>query len=101
MGIHYGLGMMQIRFKEFFFLLKNFPKLQGHIGVGGVYAWYDPETKAGFVLNVGNNKDMPKSFRLLIKILKLIQKEKNSRDRRHSWHQAKNIYTLCWYNCLH
>lgn len=79
MGLYYGLGMMQARFKEFFFLLKNFPKLQGHIGVSGAHAWYDPETKASFVLNVGNNKDMPQSFRLLIKILQLIQKEKKSR----------------------
>lgn len=74
-GIYYGLGMMQLRFGEFFFLLKNLPKLQGHLGVTGVHAWYDPETKATFVMNVGNTKDMVKSFRLIIKILQLVYKE--------------------------
>lgn len=74
-GIYYGLGMMQLRFGEFFFLLKNMPQLQGHLGVTGVHAWYDPVTKATFVMNVGNTKDMVKSFRLIIKILQLIYKE--------------------------
>lgn len=79
MGLHYGLGMMQVRFYEFFFLLWKFPKLQGHLGVTGAHAWYDPETKASYVLNVGNNRDMASSFRLLIKILQLVQKEKKRR----------------------
>lgn len=73
-GLYYGLGMMQVRFAEFFFLLKKLPKLQGHLGVTGVHAWYDPTTKASFVLNVGNTKDMSKSFRLLINILQIVYK---------------------------
>ena len=71
-GIYYGLGMMQVRFEEFFFLLRNLPRLQGHLGVTGIHAWYDPATKATFVLNVGNTKDMVTSFKLLIKILQLV-----------------------------
>lgn len=71
-GLYYGIGMMQVRFEEFFFLLKNLPRLQGHLGVTGVHAWYDPATKASFVLNVGNTKDMAKSFKLIIKILQLV-----------------------------
>ncbi len=73
-GLHYGLGMMQVRFEEFFFMLKNLPRLQGHLGVTGVHAWYDPESKATFILNVGNTKDMAASFRLLIKILQILYK---------------------------
>lgn len=71
-GIHYGLGMMQVRFEEFFFLLKGLPRLQGHLGVTGVHAWYDPETQVSFVLNVGNAKDMSNSFRLLIQIIQIL-----------------------------
>ena len=78
-GIHYGTGMMQIRFEEFFFLLKSLPRLQGHLGVTGVHAWYDPATKGTFVLNVGNTKDMAKSFKLLISILQLVQREYKKR----------------------
>lgn len=71
-GIHYGLGMMQVHFDEFFFLLKDLPRLQGHLGVTGVHAWYDPETNASFVLNVGNTKDMTDSFKLLIQIIQIL-----------------------------
>ncbi len=71
-GIHYGLGMMQVHFDEFFFLLKDLPRLQGHLGVTGVHAWYDPETHASFVLNVGNTKDMSDSFKLLIQIIQIL-----------------------------
>lgn len=71
-GLYYGLGMMQVRFEGFFFLLRNLPRLQGHIGVTGVHAWYDSATKSTFVLNVGNTKDMVLSFKLLIKIIQLV-----------------------------
>jgi len=74
-GLYYGLGMMQVRFGEFFFLLKGLPKLQGHLGVTGVHAWYDPGTKATIAMNVGNTKDMAMSFRLLISIVQIINKE--------------------------
>ena len=73
-GLHYGLGMMQVRFEEFFSLLKGMPRLRGHLGVTGVHAWYDLKTGATFALNVGNTGDMGKSFRLLIKIIKMLYK---------------------------
>lgn len=74
-GLYYGVGMMQIRFEEFFFLLKSLPRLQGHLGVTGVHAWFNPITKDSFVMNVGNTKDMVKSFKLLISIMQLVQRE--------------------------
>lgn len=74
-GLYYGVGMMQVRFEEFFFLLKSLPRLQGHLGVTGVHAWYNPVTHDTFVLNVGNTKDMVKSFKLLIAIMQLVQQE--------------------------
>jgi D-alanyl-D-alanine carboxypeptidase len=76
-GLYYGTGMMQVRFEEFFFLLKNMPRLQGHIGVTGVHAWYDPATQDSFVLNVGNTRDMAASFKLLITIVQLVQRGVN------------------------
>lgn len=74
-GLYYGTGMMQVHFEEFFFPLKNLPRLRGHLGVTGVHAWYDPATKSSFVLNVGNTQDMIRSFKLLIAILQLVQRE--------------------------
>jgi len=74
-GLYYGVGLMQIHFEEFFFLLKSLPRLQGHLGVTGVHAWFNPNNKDSFVLNVGNTKDMVKSFKLLIMIVQLVARE--------------------------
>jgi D-alanyl-D-alanine carboxypeptidase len=75
-GIFYGLGMMQLKFDKFFFLLKNLPKLQGHLGVTGVHAWYSKDFKETYVFNVGNNKEMIRSFQYLINLVQIIEKEK-------------------------
>ena len=72
-GLHYGLGMMQLVFGEFFFLLKGLPTLQGHLGVTGVHAWIDPKTNNVFTMNVGDTKAMAKSFKLLIVIIQKLE----------------------------
>ncbi|MDP2813797.1 MAG: serine hydrolase domain-containing protein [Erysipelotrichaceae bacterium] len=74
-GIMYGLGMMQLRFEQFFFLLKSLPRLQGHLGVTGVHAWVDPISHATYVMNVGSIQDMARSFQLLIQIVQMVEKE--------------------------
>ena len=67
-GIYYGLGMMEIRFKEFFFLLGNLPKVRGHIGILSTHLFYDPSTQAHIVMNFGSNTFMVGSFKALIEI---------------------------------
>lgn len=74
-GIHYGTGMMELHFGEFFFLLKNLPKLKGHLGITGVHAWYDSNSGATYVINVGDSTKMEVSFRLLIALVQLIRVE--------------------------
>lgn len=78
-GMLYGLGMMELRFEQFFFLLKGMPRLRGHLGVLGVHAWYHPADGDTYVLNVGSADDMVASFRLLIRIVQLIEREKRRR----------------------
>lgn len=75
-GLYYGLGLMETRFEEFFFLLRGLPRLRGHLGVTGVHAWYDPTTKDSFIINLGDSRDMTKSFRLLITVLQLVKDER-------------------------
>jgi D-alanyl-D-alanine carboxypeptidase len=72
----YGLGLMEIKFEKFFFLLKFMPKLQGHLGILGVHAWYNKDSKDIYVLNVGSTKDMVKSFQYLINVINIVEKEK-------------------------
>jgi D-alanyl-D-alanine carboxypeptidase len=67
-GIYYGLGMMEIRFKEFFFLLGRLPKIKGHIGILSTQLFYDAVMDAHIIMNFGDNKSMVQSFRALIEI---------------------------------
>ena len=80
-GLIYGLGMMQVRFEQFFPLFRGFPRLQGHLGVLGVHAWYDPESGDCFVLNMGNAGEVSRSFQLLTNIVMLIRQRKKKQRK--------------------
>jgi len=73
-GIYNGLGMMEIRFKEFFFLLGRLPKIKGHIGILSTHMFYDAVKDAHIILNFGDNKRMVQSFRALIEIENALHK---------------------------
>jgi D-alanyl-D-alanine carboxypeptidase len=72
-GLWYGLGMMEVRFEEFFFLLRGLPRLYGHIGVVATHLWYEPLSETTIVLNVGDSTQMVASFRLLIDVMNLLR----------------------------
>jgi D-alanyl-D-alanine carboxypeptidase len=73
-GIHYGLGMMEIHFKEFFFLLGHLPRVKGHIGILSTHLFYDPSNDAHIIMNFGDNKSMVDSFKTLIEIENTLQR---------------------------
>ena len=73
-GIYYGLGMMEIRFKEFFFLLGHLPRVKGHIGILSTHMFYDPSSDAHIIMNFGDSKLMAKSFMALIEIENTLQR---------------------------
>jgi len=73
-GIYYGLGMMEIRFKEFFFLLGRLPKVKGHIGILATHMFYDPTKEAHILVNFGDNTRMIESFQALIQIESTLQR---------------------------
>ena len=73
-GIYYGLGMMEIRFKEFFFLLGKLPKVKGHIGILATHLFYDPTRDAHIIINFGSNTRMVESFKALIEVENTIQR---------------------------
>lgn len=75
-GIYYGLGMMEIRFKEFFFLLGHLPKARGHIGILATHMFYDPLKETHVVMNFGDSARMVESFQALIEIENTLQKIK-------------------------
>lgn len=73
-GIWYGLGMMEIRFGEFFFLLGGMPRLRGHIGILSTHLFYDPVYDAHIAMNFGSTRRMVESFQALIEIENVLGK---------------------------
>jgi len=67
-GIHYGFGLMELHFNEFFFLLRGMPKMKGHIGITATHMFYDETNDIHYVMNFGSDRRMVESFRALIKI---------------------------------
>lgn len=65
-GMHYGRGMMEYYFEEFFPLLWGYPRWRGHLGILATHCLYDPERNIYIVMNMGSDEHLEKSFRLLI-----------------------------------
>lgn len=68
-GIHYGAGLMQLRYAGFFPLLAGMPRTVGHLGVTGVHLFSDPSRELTIVLNLHSTAEMTRSFQLHIRIL--------------------------------
>ena len=75
-GIHYGQGIMQLRFGEFFFLLKNMPTMEGHMGSIGTYMLYNPEKDICVIANYGSSDYTEKSVNDLISVMRLLDRIK-------------------------
>lgn len=73
-GINYGIGVMEYRFEDFFFLLKSLPRLKGHMGALGTQLFYNTETNTSFVLNLGSTRGTEDSVKLLIELMLLFQR---------------------------
>jgi D-alanyl-D-alanine carboxypeptidase len=71
-GIHYGFGLMELHFNEFFFLLRGMPKMTGHIGITATHMFYDHTNETHYIMNFGSDKRMVESFRTLIKIAQML-----------------------------
>lgn len=72
-GLHYGAGMMEVRFGEFSPFLRRFPRPVGHIGILATHLFYDAENDAHIVLNFGSTREMSRSFRTLIRIEQVLR----------------------------
>ncbi|OAS21053.1 serine hydrolase domain-containing protein [Paenibacillus oryzisoli] len=73
-GIHYGLGMMELHFEGFFFLLRDLPRLQGHSGILGTHMFSHPESETHIVMNFGSSTAVVRSYRALIEVVTTLKK---------------------------
>ncbi|MHC2999377.1 serine hydrolase domain-containing protein [Microbacterium sp. HJ5] len=71
-GIHYGAGLMQLRYAGFFPLLVGLPRTVGHLGVTGVHLFAAPERDVTIVLNLHSTREMTDSFQLHIRLLQTV-----------------------------
>lgn len=76
-GIYYGLGTMEIKFEEFFPLLRGMPRVVGHIGVLSTHMFYDRETGTQVIMNFGSDTKMVDSFKALIEVINTLKRIKN------------------------
>ena len=67
-GIHYGLGVMQLRFEGFMPLLRGLPRPVGHLGVLGTHLFVDPDRGTSVALNFHDTREMVASFQTHIRI---------------------------------
>ncbi|NQX62142.1 serine hydrolase domain-containing protein [Paenibacillus qinlingensis] len=73
-GIHYGLGMMELQFEGFFFLLRGLPRLQGHSGILGTHMFSHPETETHIVMNFGSSTAIVRSYKALIEVVMTLKR---------------------------
>lgn len=68
-GIHYGAGMMELRFGGFSPLLRRMPSMRGHIGSLSTFLFHEPRTRTRIVLNMHSSAEMSRGVRTLIGIM--------------------------------
>jgi D-alanyl-D-alanine carboxypeptidase len=67
-GIHYGHGVMQLRFDGFAPMLRGLPRPIGHLGVLSTHLFFDPANETSIVLNFHDTRQMTASFQTHIRI---------------------------------
>jgi D-alanyl-D-alanine carboxypeptidase len=74
LGVGYGFGLMELRFGEFFPLLKSWPRMRGHMGVLGIQCFWDPADGTAIVVSLSNDRAMADSVQLLISALGIVKR---------------------------
>jgi D-alanyl-D-alanine carboxypeptidase len=75
-GIAYGHGIMEVRFGEFFPLLRSLPNMSGHMGITGVQLFANPADGTVVSVSTGTTRGISQSVRLLISAVSAVQKLK-------------------------
>ncbi|WP_449283483.1 serine hydrolase domain-containing protein [Leucobacter sp.] len=71
-GIHYGAGMMELRFSEFGPFMRRLPRLRGHLGSLSTALLHDPESDVHLVANFHASGEMSRMVRSLVAIARTL-----------------------------
>lgn len=80
-GIHYGAGMVALRFGEFSPFLRRYPEPVGGLGYTATHMFYYPEQDTHVILNFHSHRRMQASFQTHIHLAGLVKK--HARVLRH------------------
>lgn len=69
-GLHYGAGLMEVRFEGFSPLLGRMPRLLGHTGSLATHLYHDPVHDTDIAINFHGDREMVSSVRTLITIVR-------------------------------
>lgn len=73
-GIHYGSGMVALRFGGFLPLLRGYPEPVGGLGYTATHMFYYPDQQTHVILNYHAYRRMQSSFQMHIRIAGLINR---------------------------
>ncbi len=73
-GVYYGLGMMEFRFGEFSYFLKDIPNLYGGVGVTSTFMLYDKSNDIHIISNFGSIDFMDESVPFLAEVLMTVDR---------------------------
>jgi D-alanyl-D-alanine carboxypeptidase len=68
--------MMQLRFEEFFFLLRGYPRMTGNMGSFSTLMFYDDVHETYVVMNFGSNGHQQKAIKDLISLVQTLMRIK-------------------------
>jgi D-alanyl-D-alanine carboxypeptidase len=77
-GMHYGLGVIEYHFEEYFPTLKYLPNVTGHMGVFGTQMFYDKNSDTVIILSLGSTDGTAQSVRLLLDVVSILVRIKYS-----------------------
>lgn len=70
-GIRYGAGAMRLHYEGFSPFLRGMPRTVGHLGVTGVHLFAAPERGIHLAMNFHSTREMLRSFRVHIELVRL------------------------------
>lgn len=73
-GVYYGLGMMEFRFGEFSYFLKDIPNLYGGVGDSSTFMLYDKSNDIHIIANFGSIDFMEVSVPFLAEVLMAVNR---------------------------
>lgn len=72
-GIHYGFGMMTVRFGEMSVIMPGTPDLHGHSGLLSTLMFYCPDYDTHIIANLGSTEDIGDTFEMMFWLLRTIK----------------------------